>query len=60
LGIAFKWFTLSAEQGNAAGKRSYYDYLNNQRLSPEQLADAQRMVAEFRSRHREESRISAD
>ena len=48
---AYKWFVLSAEQGNAVGLRSRFDYDENHRLTPEQLARAQRMVAEFHAQN---------
>jgi hypothetical protein len=44
---AYKWFTLSAEQGNVVGRHSFDDYNAHHRLTPEQFAEAERMVAEF-------------
>ena len=45
---AYKWFKLSAEQGDAVGKHFFQDYNLYHRLTPAQLAEAERLAAEFR------------
>ncbi len=49
---AYKWFTLSAEQGNVTGRHSFDDYNEHHRLTPEQFAEARQMVAEFHAQTR--------
>ena len=44
---AYKWFTLSAEQGNPVGQHSFDEYNEKHLLSPQQFAQAKQMVAEF-------------
>jgi TPR repeat protein len=47
---AYVWFKLSAERGNGIGKRFFYDYTYHNRLTPEQLAEANRMIAAFHAK----------
>jgi hypothetical protein len=49
---AYKWFLLSAEQGNFMGRHSVWEYNLHHVLTPEQIAEAQRMVAEFHAQTR--------
>ncbi len=49
---AYKWFTLSAEQGNVVGKHYFDDYREHHRLTPEQFAQAERMVTHFHAKTR--------
>jgi TPR repeat protein len=56
---AYKWFSLSAEQGNVVGKHSFDDYNEHHRLTTNQLAEAERMVAEFHAQTRTNQPASA-
>src|SRR5262249_16081470 len=44
---AYVWFKLNERQGDAIGKRYVEDYLSHERLTPDELAKADKMVAEF-------------
>jgi hypothetical protein len=47
---AYKWFLLSAEQHDVVGKHYFEDYNLHHRVTAEQMAQAQKMAAEFRAR----------
>lgn len=49
---AYKWFCLSAEQGNPEGRHDAMEFQLNHALTSEQLAAAERMVTEFHARMR--------
>lgn len=44
---AYKWFMLSAEQGNIVGRHSFDEYNEKHLLTPEQFTEARRMAAKF-------------
>lgn len=47
---AYKWFVLSAEQGNVIGKHSFDEYNVYHVLTPAQFAQARKRVAKFKAR----------
>jgi TPR repeat protein len=47
---AYKWFWLSQEQGNRAGRHDAMEIEQHQVLTPGQIAEAKRMAAEFHPR----------
>jgi TPR repeat protein len=49
---AYKWFLLSAEQGNAEGRHDAMEFQLYHVLTPEQIAEAERMVAGFHAQMR--------
>jgi TPR repeat protein len=56
---AYKWFILSAEQQDVVGKHYFEDYNLHHRVTAEQMAQAQKMAAEFRARLRNAKHRSA-
>jgi TPR repeat protein len=49
---AYKWFLLSSGQNDPIGKRYALDYEDNDRLTPDQVKEAERRAEEFRAKHR--------
>jgi TPR repeat protein len=46
---AYKWFKLSADQGDAIGVRYAREYVEKALLTPEEFTEANRRIAEFRA-----------
>jgi hypothetical protein len=47
---AYVWFRLNAMQGGAVGKKYLIDYHDRQLLNVDQLAESDRLFAEYRAR----------
>jgi hypothetical protein len=45
--LAYKWFWLSAQQGDAGGRHDAMEIELNHALTPEQISEAKHMAAEF-------------
>ena len=49
---AYKWFLLSSDQGNAEGRHDVFEFQSHQAITPDQIAEAEHLAAEFRAKHR--------
>jgi TPR repeat protein len=50
LKLAYKWFKLSKLQGNTRGEVGFRYFENQTLLHPDELAEAEKMILEFRSK----------